>query len=51
MANHEFCPHCPESYALNQESWVSLGCLLLMIAPLFIMIFFWLFMFLGFFIS
>ena len=50
MAGKEFCPHCPEPYTWNQESWANMGCLLMMILPLFVMIFFWLFLFLGFFI-
>ncbi|MBA3634383.1 MAG: hypothetical protein H0W58_16485 [Acidobacteria bacterium] len=50
MANNEFCPHCPEPYTWNQESWANLGCLLLTIVPLFVMILFWLFFFFGIFI-
>ncbi|MBA2493897.1 MAG: hypothetical protein H0V31_04290 [Acidobacteria bacterium] len=47
MADNEFCPHCPEPYTWNQESWANLGCLLLTIVPLFVMILFWLFFFFG----
>jgi len=47
MASEEFCPHCPRP-EFNSESWVSLGCLLAMILPLFLLILFWLFFFLGF---
>jgi hypothetical protein len=51
LAEKEFCPHCPEPYTWNQESWANLGCLLMMtIVPLFVMILFWLFFFLGVFI-
>jgi len=49
FAKKEFCPHCPAPYTWNQESWANVGCLLAMIAPLFLMIFFWLFFFMGFF--
>ncbi|MDQ3088771.1 MAG: hypothetical protein M3Q78_09250 [Acidobacteriota bacterium] len=48
MTHNEFCPHCPEPYTWNQESWGNLGCLLLTIVPLFLMILFWLFFFMGF---
>ncbi|MGC2238174.1 MAG: hypothetical protein WA584_18620 [Pyrinomonadaceae bacterium] len=50
LAKHEFCPHCPAPRVQNPDSWTSLGCILLMILPLFLMILFWLFLFLGFFI-
>jgi len=50
LANKELCPHCPEPYTWNQESWSSLGCLLLTILPLFVMILFWMFFFMGIFI-
>ncbi|MDQ3713929.1 MAG: hypothetical protein M3388_17155 [Acidobacteriota bacterium] len=48
MASHEFCPHCPKPYTWNQESWANVGCLLAMILPLFVMIFFWFVFFFGF---
>jgi hypothetical protein len=48
LAEKEICPHCPEPYTWNQESWKNVGCLLAMIAPLFLMILFWLFFFIGF---
>ena len=48
LAKEEFCPHCPEPYTWNQESWMNVGCLLMMTAvPLFLVILFWLFLFLG----
>jgi hypothetical protein len=47
LANKEYCPNCPEPYAWNQESYANLGCLLLMILPLVLMIFFWLFLMMG----
>jgi hypothetical protein len=50
LADKEFCPHCPEPYTWNQESYANLGCLLAMILPLFLLILFWLFLFLGIFI-
>lgn len=50
LAEEEFCPHCPEPYFWDQESLANLGCLLLTIVPLFLVILFWLFFFLGFFI-
>ena len=43
----EFCPNCPEPPTWNQESCANLGCLLLTILPLFGMILFWFFVFLG----
>jgi hypothetical protein len=49
LKEKEFCPHCPEPYSWNQESRTNIGCLLAMIAPLFLMILFWLFFFPGFF--
>ncbi len=48
MAHKEFCPSCPAPYTWNQESWANIGCLLAMVVPLFLMIFFWLFLFFGF---
>jgi hypothetical protein len=50
LANKGKCAHCPEPYTWNQESWANLGCLLITIIPLFLMILFWLFFFLGIFI-
>ncbi|HEX8638271.1 MAG TPA: hypothetical protein VF692_09425 [Pyrinomonadaceae bacterium] len=50
LAEKEFCSHCPSPYAWNQESWANAGCLLTMIAPLFLMLLFWFFFFFGFFI-
>ncbi len=50
LADKECCPHCPAPPTLNQESWATMGCLLLSIIPLFVMILFWLFFFIGFFI-
>ncbi|HEX8249710.1 MAG TPA: hypothetical protein VF599_16145 [Pyrinomonadaceae bacterium] len=50
LANKGKCAHCPEPYAWNQDSWTNLGCLLITIIPLFLMILFWLFFFLGIFI-
>jgi predicted amidophosphoribosyltransferase len=47
LADKEFCPHCPRP-EWNQESWANVGCLLATILPLFLMILFWLFFFLGF---
>jgi len=47
MADKEFCPNCPEPYTWNQESYANVGCLLLMLMPLFLLILFWLFMFIG----
>jgi hypothetical protein len=48
LAKEEFCPNCPEPYTWNQESWMNVGCLLMMtVAPLFLVILFWLFLFLG----
>jgi hypothetical protein len=47
LAQKEFCPHCPEPYTWNQESWANLGCLLAMILPLLAMILFWFFFFFG----
>ena len=41
LASHEFCPHCPEPYTWDQESYMNLGCLLLMVLPVFLMILFW----------
>jgi hypothetical protein len=50
LASKGECAHCPEPYTWNQESWTNLGCLLITIIPLFLMILFWLFFFLGIFI-
>jgi hypothetical protein len=50
LAIKEFCPKCPAPYSWNQESWTNVGCLLMLTAlPLILMIFFWLFFFMGFF--
>jgi hypothetical protein len=40
LAEKQDCPHCPEPYAWNQESWANVGCLTAMIAPFFLMILF-----------
>jgi len=45
MAHKEICPHCPEPYTWNQESWANVGCLLAMILPLILMILMWVFFF------
>jgi hypothetical protein len=50
IAENGTCPHCPEPYTWNQESYSNLGCLLAMLIPLFLMILFWLFFFMGIFI-
>lgn len=51
LTKHESCPHCPEPYTWDQESWANVGCLVAMIvAPLLLLILFWLFMFMGLFI-
>ncbi|MGI8787328.1 MAG: hypothetical protein ACR2HG_06165 [Pyrinomonadaceae bacterium] len=48
MASQEFCPHCPAPYTWNQESWMNVGCLTLMVAlPLLVMFLFWVFFFAG----
>jgi hypothetical protein len=47
LAAKELCPHCPEPYTWNQESFANLGCLIAMILPVFFVLFFWLFLFLG----
>jgi hypothetical protein len=47
MADKQFCPHCPEPYAWNQESYANVGCLVLMILPLFLLILFWLVLIFG----
>ncbi|HLM02920.1 MAG TPA: hypothetical protein VK400_17845 [Pyrinomonadaceae bacterium] len=44
------CAHCPDPYGYNPDSRANLGCLLVTIIPLFLMIIFWLFFFLGIFI-
>jgi hypothetical protein len=41
LAEHEYCPHCPEPYTWDQESYMNLGCLLLMVLPVFLMVLFW----------
>ena len=47
LSEREFCPHCPEPYTWNQESYANVGCLLAMLLPLFLLMLFWLFVFLG----
>ncbi len=47
LASKGACAHCPQPYAYNQDSWANLGCLLMTVIPLFVMILFWLFFFLG----
>jgi hypothetical protein len=47
LANKQFCPSCPAPYTWNQESYANLGCLLMMILPIFLIVFFWLFFFFG----
>jgi len=50
MAIESECPHCPEPYTWDQESWANVGCLILMVLPVFLMILFWLFFLFGIFI-
>lgn len=47
LAHKEYCPSCPEPYTWNQESYANVGCLLLMLAPLCLVLLFWIFLFLG----
>jgi len=47
LAGKANCPHCPEPYTWNQESWANVGCLLMMMVPIVGMILFWFFLFLG----
>ncbi|HVE58384.1 MAG TPA: hypothetical protein VNB22_16245 [Pyrinomonadaceae bacterium] len=47
LASKEICPNCPAPYTWNQESLANVGCLLAMIAPIFLIIFVWLFFFFG----
>lgn len=47
MADKESCPTCPEPHTWDQESYANVGCLLLMLLPLVLLIFFWLFFFLA----
>lgn len=49
LATDEFCPKCPRP-EWNQESYMNVGCLLLMILPLVLLVLFWLFFFVGIFI-
>ncbi|MCW5960898.1 MAG: hypothetical protein KIS76_12110 [Pyrinomonadaceae bacterium] len=44
LESKEFCPDCPEPYSWNQESWSNMGCLVLMILPVAIFVFVWLFL-------
>jgi hypothetical protein len=46
LESQEFCPKCPRP-EWNPESYMNVGCLLLMLLPLVGLIFFWLFMFMG----
>jgi predicted nucleic acid-binding Zn ribbon protein len=49
LAKDEICSRCPRLQ--YQESWMSLGCLLMMtIVPVAVMLIFWFFFFLGFFL-
>jgi len=45
LANKEFCTHCPAPY--NPDSLANIGCLLAMMLPLFMVVFFWIFLFFG----
>ena len=45
LETDEFCKHCPPPY--DADSFANLGCILLMVAPLFLFIVFWLFFFFG----
>jgi len=45
LANKGACPSCPAPY--NPESYANLGCLLAMILPIFLVVFFWIFLFFG----
>ena len=47
IAENGTCPHCPEPYTWNQESYANVGCLVLMILPLFLLILFWLVLIFG----
>jgi hypothetical protein len=46
LETDEFCPKCPRPY-WNPESYMNLGCLLIMLMPLIGLIVFWLVFFLG----
>ncbi|HQU84115.1 MAG TPA: hypothetical protein PKY59_13355 [Pyrinomonadaceae bacterium] len=48
LETKEFCPNCPEVFTQNRESWANMGCLIAMIMPIIFIIFFWIFLFLGF---
>ncbi|MEZ5426274.1 MAG: hypothetical protein R2747_08420 [Pyrinomonadaceae bacterium] len=48
MEDREFCPHCPQPYSWDQESWANMGCLLITILPLVLILLFWLFFFMSF---
>ena len=47
LSSNDYCPNCPEPYTWDQESYANVGCLVLTIAPLFILILFWLFLIFG----
>lgn len=47
MADREICPHCPEPYTWNQESFANLGCFVAMLLPLLLFILMWLFLLFG----
>ena len=50
LAEEEFCPRCPQDpWEGKEESFGSLGCILMTILPLFLMALFWFFLFLSFF--
>jgi hypothetical protein len=47
LAEKGFCAECPARYLRSEESWTNFGCLLAIIAPLFLIVFFWLFLLFG----
>ncbi len=39
LASVEKCPHCPEEYEWNPDSWLNVGCLLLIVLFVFLTVF------------
>jgi hypothetical protein len=46
LETEQFCPHCPR-VEWDQESFTNVGCLVLSLLPVFGLIIFWLFFFMG----
>jgi hypothetical protein len=45
ISDEGYCPRCPSAHNVDPDSWGHLGCLLLMVVPVFLAILFWIILF------